>query len=81
MSSTLSFAMTKLLLLGSTVCALSFSLGCVIDSTDSPPRVQQTGNSPTPAPDPKPTPPVTDAGVKPLVVLLDADRTMTAEGG
>lgn len=80
MSPTLSFAMTKLLFLGTTVCALSFSLGCVIDSSDSPPRVQQTGSSPSaepPPPDPDPDP--TD--VEPLVVEIDSDRTMSAKGG
>jgi hypothetical protein len=73
--------MTKLLFLCTTACAMSFSLGCVIDSTDSPPRVQQTGS--TPGPDPVPPPdPAPDAGeVTPLVVELDADRTMTAQGG
>lgn len=80
MSSTLSFAMTKLLFACATASALSLSLGCVIDSTDSPPRVQQTGSTPAPEPEPVPVP-VPDAGVQPLVVLVDADRTMTAQGG
>src|SRR5687768_2242293 len=78
MSPTLSFAMTKLLFLGTTACALSFSLGCVIDSTDSPPRVQQTGVTPSAEPEPPPPPPTE---VQPLVVEIDSDRTMTATGG
>lgn len=81
MSPTLPFAMTKLLFVCAAASAFSLSLGCVIDSTDSPPRVQQTGS--TPGPDPvSPPPPAPDAGeVQPLVVLIDSDRTMTAQGG
>jgi len=78
MSSTLSVAMSKLLFVATTVSALGFSVGCVIDSTDSPPRVQQTGSTAVPEPDPEPRPPTE---IEPLVVEIDADRTMTAEGG
>ena len=77
MSTTLSFAMTKLLLASSAALSLAFSLGCVIDSTDAPPRVQQTGSDPTQEPPPPPDPNFVD----PAVVEIEPDRTMTAEGG
>lgn len=57
---------------------LAGAAGCTIDSTDSPPRVQQTGTDPSDDVTPEPTP---DAGVDPLVIEIDPDRTMSAEGG
>ena len=81
--------MSKLLFLGTTLLSLgalgSFAFGatgCTIDDTNSPPRTQQTGVTPSPDPGPTPAPtPAADAGVDPLVVEVDPDRTMKAEGG
>lgn len=74
-------AMTKLLTVAPLLSALAFSVGCVIDSSDSPPRVQQTGVDPEPEPPPPPPPPPDPNQVDPAVVEIDPNRTMSAEGG